>query len=70
MALIDWTEDLSVGVAEIDRQHQELFFQVNQLLEACHQAKGKEAVGKIVGFLENYVVRHSAKEEDYMTIYR
>lgn len=66
MAYIDWTDDLSVGVAQIDAQHKELFAQINRLFEACHQAKGKEAVGEIIAFLGNYVVEHFAMEERYM----
>jgi len=30
---IKWHESLSVGVAEIDEQHQELFRRLNQLLQ-------------------------------------
>jgi hemerythrin len=44
---IEWTDDLAVGIVEIDNQHKELFHQINQLLEACNQGKGKETVGKI-----------------------
>lgn len=66
MTSIEWTDELSIGVAEIDRQHKELFAQVNRLLDACHQARGKEAVAGIIAFLGDYVVRHFAAEEEYM----
>jgi hemerythrin len=63
---IEWTDDLAVGIVEIDNQHQELFNQINQLLEACNQGKGKETVGKIIDFLGEYVVKHFSCEEENM----
>lgn len=63
---IEWTEDLSVGVAVIDNQHKELFTKVNQLLDACNQGKGKESIGEIIKFLGEYVVEHFSYEEEYM----
>lgn len=63
---IIWTEDLSTGVAEIDEQHKDLFRQLNDLLQACSQKKGKEEIGKFVGFLSDYVILHFATEEREM----
>lgn len=60
---IKWHESLSVGVAEIDEQHQELFRRLNQLLDACNQGKGKDSVRELVGYLQAYVVEHFAAEE-------
>ena len=64
---IEWTDDLSVGVAEIDNQHKELFSKINQLLDACGQGKGKETVGEIIKFLGEYVIYHFGCEEEQMT---
>jgi hemerythrin len=64
--MIEWTPDLAVGSPEIDRQHQELYRRINQLLEACSQGKGKEAVGQTLQFLSDYVVTHFGNEETYM----
>ncbi len=66
---IEWTEDLAVGIDKIDNQHRELFHQINQLLEACNQNKGREAVGKIIAFLGEYVVTHFGSEEELMQKY-
>lgn len=60
---ITWHESLSVGVLEIDEQHQELFRRLNQLLQACNQGKGKDSVRELVSFLQEYVVEHFAAEE-------
>jgi len=63
---VAWTEDLSVGVAEIDAQHRELFARVDMLLDACNQGKGKQEVGRLLGFLEDYVLTHFGVEERLM----
>lgn len=64
---IAWTEDLAVGFEEIDQQHQELFRRIDQLMEACSQGRGKEAVIDVVKFLETYVVTHFKNEDNLMT---
>lgn len=66
---IEWTNDLEVGIEEIDNQHKELFRKINELLDACNQAKGREVVGKIIDFLGSYVVEHFQCEEKYMMKY-
>jgi hemerythrin len=63
---IIWTEDLSTGVVEIDEQHKDLFRQLSELLQACSQDKGKEEIGRFVGFLSDYVILHFATEEREM----
>ena len=63
---IQWTEDLSTDVPEIDAQHKELFSRINRLLEACNQGKGRTEVGKTLSFLEDYVLIHFSTEEKIM----
>lgn len=66
---IEWTKDLAVGVAEIDKQHQEIYRKINTLLEACNAGKGKTVVGEVIDFLGNYVVEHFGAEEKLMQQY-
>lgn len=66
---IEWTQNLAVGVTEIDNQHKELFKRVNQYLEAMMERRGKEEIGKVIKFLENYVVTHFGTEERYMELH-
>ncbi len=61
-----WRPDLSVGFDEIDDQHKELFARVNTLLEATSQGKGKEAVGRTISYLGQYVASHFGTEERHM----
>ena len=63
---IEWSDNLSTGVAEIDNQHKELFRRINDLFDACNQGKGKSEVAGVMEFLESYVVEHFGKEENYM----
>jgi hemerythrin len=60
---VEWTQDLAVGVKIIDEQHQEIFRRVDALLEACKAGKGKQAVGGMLTFLEDYIVEHFTAEE-------
>lgn len=66
---LEWSDELSSGIKEIDDQHKELFKRVNELLDAMDKGHGKEEVGKIVKFLEDYVVTHFGTEEKYMSKY-
>ena len=61
-----WTSDLEVGVPLIDQQHQQLFVKLNDLLEACQQRHGREMIGKVMKFLEYYVMFHFEAEETLM----
>ena len=66
---IQWTEDLATGFDEIDTQHKEIFERINRLLESCNRGRGKNEVGDVIRFLEDYAVMHFGTEEKYMTKY-
>lgn len=60
---VQWRDSLNLGIASIDDQHKELFSRTNELLNACNTGKGNEEVGKLIDFLEDYVVTHFRDEE-------
>ncbi len=60
---MEWTQDLSVGVTQIDNQHKELIARVNAFQESVKNGSGKEKVLDVVKFLESYVVSHFKDEE-------
>ncbi len=64
-----WTDQLSIGIKEIDQQHQELFISINDLLQAMHEGKGKDEIQKVMEFLDDYVISHFGMEEKYMDQY-
>ena len=63
---IDWNEAYSVGVAEIDAQHQELIRRVNHLYGAIASGRGQAEIGVTLNFLGEYVAWHFASEEACM----
>ncbi len=63
---MQWTEDLSVGVDEIDNQHHELFDRINNLVAAIKNHRCKDEIDGTLNFLEEYAVTHFAYEEKYM----
>jgi hemerythrin len=64
---LQWSEDLSVGVDEIDIQHKELFNIINRLDSAMKQGKAREEIIRLIEFLDEYIVTHFHTEEKYMT---
>lgn len=58
-----WTDDLTVGISEIDSQHKELFAQLERLLEACMAGREREEVLGMLDFLDGYVETHFGTEE-------
>jgi hemerythrin len=65
MALIQWNASLSVGVDEIDKQHQKLVQMINELHDAMRQAKGASVLGPLVTSLIDYAGTHFKTEEKY-----
>jgi hemerythrin len=65
MAIIRWSEELSVGVAEIDQQHQKLISMINDLNDAMINGKGKEALRDVINGLITYTATHFKIEERY-----
>jgi hemerythrin len=63
--VIQWTPSLSVGVPEIDAQHQELFRRAEGLLVALRTGDRSE-VASLVAWLAGYVTEHFAAEEALM----
>jgi hemerythrin-like metal-binding protein len=63
MAFIDWTSELETGIEKIDTQHKKLVSLINELHEAMHKGKGKEAVGHVLEELKQYTKYHFGTEE-------
>jgi hemerythrin len=61
-----WSTELSIGILELDQQHQELFEQIEKLTDACNQGTGTEFLSRMISYLERYSVEHFQTEERYM----
>lgn len=66
---LQFTQDLSTTVAEIDDQHMELFKRVDGLLVALQAGRGRDELIRTIQFLTDYVVFHFGVEEKYMEKY-
>ena len=66
MALVTWSNELSVSVQEMDKQHQELIKLINQLHDGMKNGKGKDEIGKVLTGLIRYTKIHFAAEEKMM----
>jgi len=66
MALMQWSDNLSVQIKEIDDQHKRLIELINSLHDAMLAKQGKQGLEKILGDLAAYTVYHFQTEEKYM----
>jgi hemerythrin len=66
MALIEWNDNLSVKVAEIDSQHQKLIGMINSLNDAMSLGKSKDVMKGILDGMIDYTASHFGVEEKYM----
>lgn len=65
---MEWKDEYSVGNDHIDAQHRELFRRFNALIEACRESRGREKVGELLSYLDEYVENHFADEEALMIV--
>lgn len=66
MALLNWKDEYSVNIKEIDDQHKKLVGMINELHEAMVQKKAKEVLGSVLAKLVSYTATHFANEERLM----
>lgn len=65
MALMQWNDKLSVGIAVIDADHKKLVGMVNDLYDAVSAGKGADKMGRILDGLIDYTKSHFAREEAF-----
>ena len=69
MEKIVWDQNLSVGVAEIDRQHKQLVNILNQLLILDGISVDSETISDTLTKMTEYADYHFNSEEQYMQEY-
>lgn len=67
--LIEWSDELSVGIQEIDEQHKVLVGLVNEMHDAIHARHGSEVSSEILQRLAEYTKIHFAVEESLFRIF-
>ncbi|MCP3850939.1 MAG: hemerythrin family protein [Gammaproteobacteria bacterium] len=65
---IEWSEELSVGIEEIDEQHKVLVGLINRMHVAIEEKHGSDVVISILSELADYTKIHFAVEESLMSI--
>lgn len=66
MALLNWSNEYSVEVQTIDKEHQTLFSMLNELHDAMRVGKGSQVVPTILKRLVAYTREHFVNEESLM----
>jgi len=66
MPLLEWSDDYSVGVGELDAHHRKLLDLLNKLHDAMLSGKAKSVIGEILRELTDYTVYHFQEEEKLM----
>lgn len=63
---LQWSDQFKTGIASIDRDHHELFGQIQNLSEATVNASSRDVVANLLEFLTDYTRHHFSKEENLM----
>lgn len=66
--LLEWTDELSVGIQEIDEQHKVLVDLLNQLHQAILEHHGQDVTTSIMDRLCEYTKIHFTVEESLLRI--
>lgn len=66
MPLMTWDANLSVGVRELDAQHQKLINYLNQLFDAMSKGQGNDILKPVLVGLVEYTITHFTAEERAM----
>ncbi len=65
MELIEWNDNLKLGIAVVDRQHEKLVGIINRLQEATTEGRGADVISEIIDELIIYTATHFGMEEKY-----
>lgn len=66
MPIMLWDPSLDVGVAAMNREHQEILDLMNRIYDARARGEHGEAINQLVARLGGVCTRHFADEEAYM----
>ncbi len=63
---MEWSDEYSVGIDEMDKQHRQLFRLLSEFEDAIRSGKEAIVIGPVVDKLFSYTKTHFVKEEKLM----
>jgi hemerythrin-like metal-binding protein len=66
MAYLEWDQNYSVGLNEIDEQHKKFISLINSLYDAMSVGQSKAVLDDLIRQLSEYAIYHFHLEEKYM----
>lgn len=69
MTLMNWSDELSTGIAEQDEQHKNLIYLINRLDKAMQARKDADILDSVLTELVDYTVYHFGYEEKLMHLH-
>jgi hemerythrin len=69
MDIINWKDEFSVGVEEMDNQHKKLFTMINRLIEEQKQLTDPKTIAELLTEMTDYAQEHFRAEEYLMAEY-
>ena len=66
MKEVQWTDNMSVGIELIDKQHKMLIQHLNNLIKSLEPNQGLTEVANTLSFLIDYTQFHFSEEEKHM----
>ena len=66
MNLLEWREEFSIGIAEVDHEHRELIDLINEVHADALQGDGAEEIATALGEISVSIAAHFALEEKNM----
>jgi hemerythrin-like metal-binding protein len=66
MALVQWTDSLSVKIESFDSEHKKLLDIINTLYDSTSHGKGAEVISKTLKDLLDYTNTHFKHEEEFL----
>ncbi len=63
---VDWDEEYSLGIDEIDEQHKELMNRTEKFAQAIEEGKSEQRLNYLLNFMEEYAEYHFSSEEEIM----
>ena len=69
ISLLEWSDDLSLGIAQIDDEHRMLFVYAQDFQKSVLNRDSDEKIDRLMGHLIRYTETHFAQEEVLMKKY-